>query len=552
VEVQRLDRIVALTENLLSPKLAAGVNARRARDLVERLSAFRSRAATMSELRAIEDHARALLVSLRTEDKALRTGVDELHDEIRRARMMPGSSILEGFPLMVRDLCRETGKEVVWETFGTTLEIDRKVLELVKDPLIHLVRNAIDHGIETPDARLSAGKSRAGRVTVTFAPSEANRVSIVVADDGAGFALPALREAAARSRIASASRIAALTDADVTELAYSSGISTSPVVTMISGHGRGLAIVRERVERVEGRVSTDSRAGVGTVIRIDVPASIAAYRALLVAAGNDRFLFPMDSVERTFALPHGAAAAALGQGLFQDGDAALPFAHVGSVLGVPFRGPEPNDHRGRLLPCIVIRSGERRGVLLVDDVLGDDEVVLKDFRPPLRRVRNVLASALLGTGQLVLLLRPLDVLLSMQNRTGEAPAKSVVELPAAQQLRILVVDDSITTRTMERNLFEAAGYAVRVAPDGIEAWNILQTTPIDLVVSDVDMPHMDGFELTSRIRAEARLAELPVVLVTALEDRADKERGIRVGANAYVLKSGFNQVNLLEIVRRLA
>jgi two-component system chemotaxis sensor kinase CheA len=199
---------------------------------------------------------------------------------------------------------------------------------------------------------------------------------------------------------------------------------------------------------------------------------------------------------------------------------------------------------------VLVRSGDRRGLLLVDEVIGEHEVVVKDLRPPLRRVRNVLATGLLGTGELVLLLRPLDILLSIQSKSaGEDTTSPPVALRSV--LRVLVVDDSITTRTMERNLFEAAGYAVCVAPDGIEAWNLLQTSEIDLVVSDVDMPRMNGFELTSRIRAEPRLAELPVVLVTALEDREDKERGIRVGANAYVLKSGFNQANLLEIVKRI-
>jgi two-component system chemotaxis sensor kinase CheA len=197
---------------------------------------------------------------------------------------------------------------------------------------------------------------------------------------------------------------------------------------------------------------------------------------------------------------------------------------------------------------LILRSGERQGALVVDEILGEQEIVIKDFRPPIRRVRHVLAAGLLGTGSLVLVLRPLDILLAL----AAPPSPQGDTAPAVPRvLRVLVVDDSITTRTMERNLFEAAGYRVRVAADGIDGWHLLQNDEIDVVVSDIDMPHMDGFELTSRIRAHPRLAELPVVLVTALEAREDKERGLRVGANAYVRKSGFDQSTLLDIVRRL-
>jgi two-component system chemotaxis sensor kinase CheA len=548
VEIARLDRLVALTENLLSPKLAAAENVRRAREIAEQLATIRSRVAVADELRSLEVRARALVTAMSAESKVLRTAVDDLYEEMRRVRMMPASSILEGIPLMVRDLSRETGKEVAWETIGAHLEIDRKVLDLVKDPLIHLVRNAIDHGIEAPEVRVAAGKPRRGRVSVTIAPTDGGRISVEIADDGRGFAIEAIRDAAVRSRLASAERIAELSDADVAELAYSSGISTSPVITTISGHGRGLAIVRERIERVDGRVSTHSTAGVGTVIRLEFPASIATYHALLVGAGGARFLLPVESVERVFAIPREGAVEALARGLLSDAGKALPFGSLATILGLPRASPTEEEHRQ--LPCVLVHSGERRGILLVDEVIGEHEVVIKDLRPPLRRVRNVLATGLLGTGQLVLLLRPLDILLSIHARpAGSESPEQAIESPRV--LKILVVDDSITTRTMERNLFEAAGYAVRVAPDGIEAWNMLQSADIDMVVSDIDMPRMDGFELTSRIRAHPKLADLPVVLVTALEAREDKERGIRVGANAYVVKSGFNQANLLEIVRRL-
>jgi two-component system chemotaxis sensor kinase CheA len=331
----------------------------------------------------------------------------------------------------------------------------------------------------------------------------------------------------------------------VAELAFSAGVSTTPVVTTISGHGRGLAIVREAIERIEGRVTTRSTPGLGTVIRLELPASIVTYRALLVATGGEHFLVPADAIERAFPLPRAAVTAALAAGEVAFGGESFPCARLRDVLALPKRPTTEDDDR-RELPALLLRSGDRRGVLFVAEVRAEHEVVVKDLRPPLRRVRNVLAAGLLGTGDLVLVLRPLDILQGLR-----APLRAVDAVaPAPRAVRLLVVDDSITTRTMEMSMFEAAGYVVRGAADGVAAWELLQTEEIDIVVSDVDMPRMDGFELCARIRAHPELAELPIVLVTARETREDEEHGLRAGANAYVLKSGFDQSTLLEIVQR--
>lgn len=550
VDTDRLDRLGALTESLLSPKLAAAEHVLQARRIAEELEQIRTRLVSSSlreELRSVEANARALVRALRGESSVLSAAVDDLYEEMRRARMMTAASIFDAFPLMVRDLCRDTGKEVEWQLIGGHLEIDRKVLDLVKDPLIHLVRNAIDHGIEMPDVREAAGKPRRGRVTVTIAPTEGGRIRIAVADDGKGFALGAIRDAAIRAHVASAEQLAGMKDADIADLAYATGVSTSPVITTISGHGRGLAIVRERLERVEGRISTHSVEGTGTLIRLEFPASIVTYRALLVGVDGVRFLLPLDAVQRVFSVSRADATAGLALGLHANEGQALPFGHLGTILGIPSMPPLEEEQPRQA--CILLRSGERAGILLVDHIHGENDVVIKDLRPPLRRMRGVLAAALLGTGDLVLVLRPLDILMSIRARPAAVTHGSAT--PVQHSMKILVVDDSITTRTMERNLFEAAGYSVRVAADGVEAWTIVQGEEIDVVVSDIDMPRMDGFELATRIRRSAKFQELPIVLVTALETREDKERGLRVGANAYVLKSGFNQTDLLDIVRRL-
>jgi two-component system chemotaxis sensor kinase CheA len=409
-----------------------------------------------------------------------------------------------------------------------------------------LVRNAIDHGIEPPKARAEAGKAPRGRVAVTVAALEGGRIEIRVEDDGRGIGLARVREAAVRAGLLSSEAAEALTNDGALDLIYRSGLSTSPIITNVSGHGLGLPIVKERVERLGGRIDVQTRAGAGTTITMVVPASIATFRGLLVRAGNQPFLLPLEAVERAIRVTPEDVETVEGREAVRWDGRPLFLARLSGLLALSEAAREP---RGKSL-CVIVRVGEEWVGLLVEEVSGDREVVVKDLRAPLVRVRNVAGAGLLGTGEVVLILRPTDLLRSSQRaRRLSAPPPAPEE---KRQAAVLVVDDSITTRTMEKNLLEAAGYRVRVAVDGIDAWTVLKSEAFDLVVSDVDMPRMDGFDLTVRIRGDKQLSDLPVILVTALESREDKERGIDVGANAYIVKSSFDQSNLLEIIRRLA
>jgi two-component system chemotaxis sensor kinase CheA len=565
VDIGRLDRLLLAAEDLLLPSLAAGERVKAARQMTQDLAqlrtnfrvASRSRnggmnghqpsAEILTAVRELEGRSRHLAASLADDQRALRAAVGDLFQETRHARMIPAASMLAAFPTMVRDLCRTTGKEAAWSLHDTGLDLDRKVIETIKAPLIHLVRNAIDHGIERPDERLAVGKPRRGRVAVSILPADGGRIAIEIEDDGRGMDLAALRDAAVRSRAASATQVKAMSDDDVIDIAFRPGVSTSAVITSISGLGLGLAIAREQIERIDGHVGVRSVPGQGTTFRLEIPATVASYRGLLVSAQGARLLWPAESVIRAIGVPRAALGAALQSGIMvHDGD-TLPFGRLGSIMGIPVSDQSRSDRA--LAPCILAGSAQRRAIFAVDEILGETEVLIKDFPSPLRRVRNVSSVGLLATGELALVLRPSDLLTSVQVAPGEEE-----DLPAhgaTRAMRVLVVDDSITTRTMERNLLEAAGYDVSTAADGLDAWSMLQAEDIDLVVSDVDMPRMNGFDLTSRIRGDSRLSELPIVLVTALESRDDKERGIKIGANAYVLKSSFEQSNLLEIVGRL-
>jgi two-component system chemotaxis sensor kinase CheA len=268
----------------------------------------------------------------------------------------------------------------------------------------------------------------------------------------------------------------------------------------------------------------------------------------LVQAGGQPFLLPTEAVERVLRVAPSAIEHIAGREVVRYNEHSLAIARLSGLLGLSEGADDAVP--GSKHWCVILRSGEERAAFMVAEVLGDREGLIKELQPPLARVRNVAGAGLLGTGQVVLILRPADVLRSLRESPRLSAPAAAPEAERRQPV-ILVVDDSITTRTMETNLLEMAGYQVRVAVDGDEAWAALQSEAVDLVLSDVDMPRMDGFELTARIRADRQLADLPVVLVTALESRQDKERGVEVGANAYIVKASFDQSNLLEIIRRL-
>ncbi len=396
--------------------------------------------------------------------------------------------------------------------------------------------------------QLQVGKAPRGRVMVTVAPLEGGRLELCVEEDGRGIDLAQVRAEAVRARVLSAEAAAALTDDAALDLVYRSGLSTSPIITNVSGRGLGLAIVKERVEGLGGEIHLETRAGAGTMVRMLLPATIATFQGLLVQAGGQLFLVPTEAVERVIRIARDDLEPIEGRDLMRYNGYPLAVARLSTLLGLPepTDGPEP----GRKEWGVVLRFGEERAAFIVTAVLGGREGLVKELRPPLVRVRNVASAGLMGTSQVVLILRPADVLRLL--RVSPRPLAPAAPREAERrQPVVLVVDDSITTRTMEKNLLELAGYEVQVAVDGVEAWTTLKSAAIDLVLSDVDMPRMDGFELTARIRADAQLTNLPVVLVTALASREDKERGVEVGANAYIVQASFDQSNLLEVIRRL-
>lgn len=469
--------------------------------------------------------------------------------DIKKALMLPFSSLLAIFPKLVRDLAHTQGKKADLVIKGEEIEIDRRILEEIKDPLIHLVRNCLDHGIEKPEERLRAGKTARGLLTIEVTQQKGGKVEISVGDDGRGIDCQGVRTAALKAGLIAPGTAGQMTADDSLKLAFASGVSTCPIITDLSGRGLGLAIVREKIEKLGGKISLETVAAKGSSFRAMLPVTLATFRGVVVRMGEAFFVLPTAGVERVLRLVREEIGTVENREAIEIAGRPVSLARLSDVLGMAAR---KQAAPGKKWPAVVLGAAQKRIAFVVDEVMGEQEVLMKDLGPQLKRVRNIVGATVLGNGRVAPVLNVADLLASATEApTGIRAAPAEIEDVEPKRKTILVVEDSITARTLLRNILEGAGYDVRTAVDGIEAYGLLATEAFDLAVSDVDMPRMNGFELTAKIRTDKKLAELPVVLVTALDSREDRERGIDVGANAYIVKSSFDQSNLLEVVKRL-
>lgn len=587
ISTAKLDGVMRQVEELLSPRLAARQRILELRDAATTVATWKkTRAQIQPALRhigrwavrvgAANDPAHSLKELLKVLDyldgehlfiatiesrlarmnksaardqRALTGMTDSLLHEVKEMQLLPFASLLEVLPSLARELAREQGKEVELLVTGSEIEVDRHILDDLKDPLIHLLRNAIDHGIETPTVRANSGKPSHGTITLAISQRDSGKVELQIADDGAGIDGDRVKAAARKLGAFPIEEDDRLSERDTLELVFQSGVSTSPIITDISGRGLGLAIVREKVEGLRGSISIESNRGTGTVFRVVLPLSLATLRGVLVRIGECLCAIPSAGVERVARVPVQAIRTVENRETIVLDGHVVSLSELSDVLDMP--RPIASDTISHA-PVIVLGQNEACVAFRVDEILGEQEILVKSLGSQLPRVRNVAGASMLGTGQVVPVLNAADLLKSAASHDAALRGPTAAEHPAPSTKRsILVVEDSITSRSLLKSILESAGYAVVTAVDGLDAYTTLKTETFDLLVSDVEMPRMDGFDLTARVRADKRIAELPVVLVTALESREHRERGIDVGANAYIVKSSFDQSNLLETVRRL-
>lgn len=544
VEPRRLDQLMTQAGELVVTKTRAGRRLQQVDELLE-----------LWEQRVLSERAGELLQQLRddiAEDNARLESVSaRIEEGVRAVRLVPFAAIFNLFPRMARDLAREQGKNVRLVMDGGEAGADKHIVEEMKAPLMHMIRNSIDHGIETPAEREQAGKPQTATVRVRTYQQGAN-VFVDVSDDGRGLDAGAIRRVALERRLVREEELSRMSVEEIQNLIFAPGFSTRSVATGISGRGVGMDVVRASVERLKGAIQVHSAPGSGCAFKIQLPATLAATRVLIVSVGQGGYALPLDSVRTTLLiLPEEIFTLEGHDTILVAGD-PIPVAPLGRLLelrtqeGISGEAPSP----ARKLAAVILSAGGESAGVLVDGLLDEQEVILKPQSLFLKRVRNVSGSTILPTGAVCAILNPADLIKSVRKRAGRAAAPHKPE-PVETKRAVLLVEDSITTRTWEKRILEAAGYEVVTAADGLDALFKLSSRSFDAIVSDVEMPNMNGLSMTERIRQESRYRDMPIILVTSMASEEDRRKGIEAGADAYITKSVFEQKVLLETLKRL-
>jgi two-component system, chemotaxis family, sensor kinase CheA len=553
VSAEKLDGLLARSTELTIARAGMAVRLREVEGIQESVRNLRveasgrsgaSRARIDESLRRIGRDLERLATSLANDGHALEQAAAPLDEGIRAVRMVPFSEICIGIDRVVRDLATSFNKDVRLIVEGSAIELDRSVAERLKDPLMHLVRNAVDHGIEPVPERVAAGKPAHAKVKIA-AMSAAGRIEIIVSDDGRGLDVERIRNQARQHNLP--------TSQDPRELArliFMPGFSTAKTITEVSGRGVGLDLVQSRLESLQGSVDCSFEPGQGMWFTLTAPLTLTTIRVLLVTAGSQTFAIAVSNIDALRRVGAEDIRSVEGREVLMVNDMTVPIAWLSDILGL---GSNASERVSGKVPVVLVGAGGRRIALLVDELLTEQEALVKDMGIKMMRTKNIAGIAMLPNGRSALLLKAADLVLM---GAGISPSRTLAmalagPAPEKKKRRLLVADDSLTTRTLERTILEAAGYDVTVAVDGLDAWKLLQDKEVDLVLTDIEMPRMDGFALTEAIRSSSRCRDLPVVLMTALDSDADKARGADSGANAYVVKSAFDQQVLLQIIEQL-
>ncbi len=573
IATSKLDALLLQAEELLTAKQAVRRQSSTARQMLEQVALLENEWAKVlpslrmavendghkssvlldfiewhrAHLKKIQGTGSALAAQLSGDGRALGGLIDTLLEDTKKLLMLPSAVLLMQFPRTVRDVARERGKEVDFFTDGSEVEVDKRILEALKAPLLHLLRNAIDHGIETRESRRAQGKPECATIEVGVVQS-GGEVEFCVRDDGGGLNIEKIKERAVQNGILTPDAALHISDEAAAHLIFASDLSTSDKIDELSGRGLGMAIVRDQVERLGGRVALETVPRQGTVFRLTLPQTLATFRGLLVTASGQTFVFPTADVTQVARVRRETIRAIGTRETVRLNGRTLRLLPLVDALGLPSVAGEDVNWQ-----MVVVLGGERGTAFGVDAILDEQEVLVKRLGWPLTKVRHVTGATVLADGNAAPILNVTELLqAAMQSnarQTVQEKFQSHVSAPVSKL--ILVVDDSITSRMLLKDILEASGFRVQTAVDGLDALTALRDGQFDLLVSDVDMPRLDGFSLVERVRQEPQLKDLPTVLVTGRDTKEDRERGFDAGASAYVVKSNFDQSNLLEIVRRL-
>lgn len=549
VKMDKLDELIKLMGEVVSS------HARSRQRLIEIGAIERKNAAGADDRKNLQADLHRFSLALRDDVLAQELLMDDLHGKALIMRMLPLAIVFDPVARMVRELANALGKDVECIVRGAEIELDRQIIDKLSDPVVHLLRNAVDHGIELPAVRQAVGKPARGRITLS-ARQDGAWVVIEIADNGGGLSLASIREKAVRKKFLTEDQAGALSEQEIADLIFLPGFSTSPIVTDLSGRGVGLDVVkRSIVDDLRGVVSVESRAGTGTTFILRLPLSLAVTRVLLVEAGGMPFGVTAQYVAELLRVPRGELVRVAERDAVIVRNEFVPVVALEDLLRIPAHAADRKapamDQAGLLL--LVVRVRSEKLALVVDDLLDERDMVIKPLPQHMRGLTMVSGMVTTGKNELVNILHVpvlLDMARSMRGAAQPASAQTAPDANAGSW-RILVVDDSLNTREIEKDVLEAHGYQVVLAEDGLDGLRKAQAGEFDAVLTDVEMPNMDGFTLTERLRQEDRYRATPIIIITSRGKEEDKRRGIQVGADAYIVKGDFDQGNLVDTLRNL-
>lgn len=497
-------------------------------------------------------HSRLKILSSQTRDvmsfQSLVT--DDLREKVLRMRMLPLSTVLDGFPRLVRDIAGSCGKQVKLSIKGGETELDKKIIERIGDPLLHMVRNSIDHGIETPEARIANGKSGEGAVSISAA-YEGGHVLITIEDDGCGIPVDKIREKAVMKKIFDEETAQNLPDSEIINLIFRPGFSTTALVTEISGRGVGMDVVRENiVKHLKGSIQIETKEKKGTRFLIRLPLTLAVMRVMLVSLGGTEVAIPLNAIREIIRVPADTLIEVVNRYAVSLRDQIIPVAELKNLLeleqGV---SSEPTRPENNLVILIVAMGSEMLG-LIVDEIVTEEDMEIKPLPDHMKHNELVSGITLSGKNEIVLVLQ-VSRLFTLAREAREEWFQSPQSDASQKRLHILVVDDSVSTRQVEKNILESRGYRVDLASNGAEGFEKAMETQYDLVLTDVEMPHMDGFTLTETLRQERRYRHTPIIILSSRSSEEDKRRGMEAGANGYLVKGVFDPQQLTDAIQNL-
>ncbi len=551
VDADKLDRLIKLMGEIVSGQirmrhhldlLTSGEQlAREHVALVERTQVD---AETDRSAKHLHKLLREALKTIKESNTMQELLADDLQDVSLQMRMVPLSVAFEPLKRVVRDIAREMSKTVDFRIEGGETQLDKKMVEKIGDPLMHMVRNAIDHGIEASDQR--GDKPSTGRLTLSSS-REGENVLIVLEDDGCGISLAKIREKALAKRLVDEATLATMTDDEITNLIFEPGFSTSEIITDISGRGVGMDVVKRNfVEELKGSILVRSREGEGTCFQVRLPQTLAIFSLLFFTVGHQTVAVPSDAIVEIVAVKPEEIIQVVNKRAVRLRNQIIPVEELGAMLGLdaPLKLNEGSYY------LAISQAGKERFGLLFDEVISEQDMVVKPLPTQMKKSKLVTGVVIGGNNELINVLNMNGLYQAIKEyktlNKGQASRQG-----DHAQTHILVADDSLNTREIEKSILEAYGYTVSLAEDGLDALEKTRECQFDLIVTDVEMPRMNGFTLTENLRGDPNYTSTPIIIVTSLEKESDKRRGIKAGANAYIVKGSFDQTNLLDTVKSL-